>query len=606
MRWLVLALVAACGESGEPKAEEALGTSDTEASTGVTSVPTDTDTTDTGTTTTDTDTTDTDLPTYDTALPGDPLDLQLDPPATINNGRFATADVCAECHDNVATSAAMTDEDGRYIAPYDLWQSSMMANAGRDPLWRAQMSAEIAATPAAADAIGAKCTRCHTPMASEDAVLTASPDLTSDVLTAGGAPTDLALDGVSCAMCHQIEADGLGEEASFSGGYTTAGTATVYGPHADPFAHPMEQRSGFTPVESAHSQSGELCATCHTLTTQAVDSAGVATGGAVVEQAPYLEQALSDFADTNCQSCHLPADSVDGVPIATEIAHNPNGQDFPPVNPRSSYGRHVLVGGNTLVPSILRDWAAVLRPRASAAAFDATIQAARTQLSERTGTVQLDGLLVDGGELRFDAVVTSLVGHKLPTGIPIRRVWLRTQVTDGAGAVVFAHGAWDDHGRIVDSAGAPLASEALGGPVLPHVDEVDSEDDVVVYEAIMADGAGSPTWRLMRAEGWVKDNRLLPAGFDRAQAAATDIDAVGVAADADFVGGSDRVHYAVDVSGASGPFTVEVELVYQPLAARWAEELFASGTPEALAFQVMYEAADRTPEPIDLATDTTP
>jgi len=604
MRWLVLALLAACGgEASDPKDERTLGTSDSDPTTGVTEGSTDTGSdSDTDTT----DTTDTDLPTYDTALPGDPADLQLDTPATVNNGRFATADVCATCHDNVPTSAAMKDEDGRGVAPYDLWQSSMMANAGRDPLWRAQMSAEIAATPAAADAIGAKCTRCHTPMASEDAVLTALPELTSDVLTAGGAATDLALDGVSCTMCHQIEADGLGEEASFSGGYTTAGTASMYGPHVDPFAHPMEQHSGFTPVASAHIESGELCATCHTLTTAAVDGAGVATGGSVVEQAPYLEQALSDFADTSCQSCHLPADSVDGVPILTEIAHNPNGQDFPPVNPRSSYGRHVLVGGNTLVPAILRDWATVLQPRASAAAFDATIQAARTQLSERTGTVQLDGLLVDGGELRFDAVVTSLAGHKLPTGIPIRRVWLRTQVTDGAGAVVFAHGAWDDHGRIVDSAGAPLASEALGGPVLPHVDEVDSEDDVVVYEAILADGAGAPTWRLMRAEGWVKDNRLLPAGFDRTQAAATDIDAVGVAADADFVGGSDRVHYTVDVSGASGPFTVEVELVYQPLAARWAEELFASGTPEALAFQVMYEAADRAPEPIDLATDTTP
>jgi hypothetical protein len=468
------------------------------------------------------------------------------------------------------------------------------------------MSAELAAFPAAADAIGAKCTRCHAPMASEDAALTASATLTPDVLTAGGEATDLALDGVSCAMCHQIEPTGLGEEASFGGGFVTTGSSTIYGPHADPFAHPMEMHSGFTPQQSDHVTSSELCATCHTLTTHALDAAGAETGGTVVEQAPFLELALSDHAGTTCQSCHLPKESVDGEPISTRIAHNPSGDDFPPVSERSPYGRHVLVGGNTLIPAILRDWSAVLQPRASAAAFDATIEAARTQLAERTGEVAVDGLVLEGDELRFDAVVTSYVGHKLPTGIPVRRVWLRTQVTDANGTVVFAHGAWDDAGRIVDASGAPLASESVGGPVLPHVDAVDSVDDVVVYEGIMADGAGAPAWRLLQGEGWVKDNRLLPAGFDRLGGAAADIDAVGVAGDVDFVGGSDRVHYTLDVAGAVAPLTVEAELVYQPLSARWAAELFASGTTEALAFEVMYEAADRSPERIALVQAATP
>ncbi len=602
MRWTLLVVaLGACGGGKDDTDTVEVG------STPATSETDSTEPLGEGTGTDVTDTTDTDtVPTIDTALPGDPFDLALDPPATVENGRFSTSDVCADCHDNAASATAMRDEDDRPIAPYDLWQSSMMANAGRDPLWRAQMSAELAATPAAADAIGAKCTRCHLAMAAEDAALTGSPALTADTLTAGGEATNLALDGVSCTLCHQIEPDGLGDDASFGGGFATAGTSTIYGPHADPFAHPMEMRSGFTPEEGDHVSESELCATCHTLTTHALDASGAETGGAVVEQAPYLELKLSDHADSSCQSCHLPKDSVDGEPISTHIAHNPSGQNFPPTSERSPYGRHTLVGGNTLIPAILRDWSAVLQPRATSAAFDATIEAARTQLAERTGSVTVDGLVLDGDELRFDVVVTSFVGHKLPTGIPVRRVWLRTQVTDAAGTVVFSHGSWDDAGRIVDGAGAPLAAESAGGPVLPHVDAVDSAGDVVIYEAIMADGAGDATWRLLRGEGWVKDNRLLPAGFDRVQGAAADIDAVGVDGDLDFVGGADRVHYTLDVTGSVAPLAVEVELVFQPLSARWADELFASGTPEALAFQVMYESAARGPERISRVQATTP
>jgi hypothetical protein len=81
---------------------------------------------------------------------------------------------------------------------------------------------------------------------------------------------------------------------------------------------------------------------------------------------------------------------------------------------------------------------------------------------------------------------------------------------------------------------------------------------------------------------------------------------VGVSADPDFVGGGDAVHYHVDVAGAARPLSVEVELLYQPLAARWAAELFASGTPEALGFQVMYESADRSPEQIGSASSVVP
>lgn len=539
--------------------------------------------------------------------PADPSVLALSPAGSVENGRFSTSDACVDCHANASTSNAMRDEDGREIAPFDLWQSTMMANAARDPLWRAVVSAEIAATPAAAEAIGNKCNTCHSPMAWTDARLTGDALPTMSVLQDGTERMDLALDGVSCTVCHQIEPDGLGDESSFSGGYTIAGERRAYGPHGEPFSMPMQNRTGFSPLQSDHLLDSGVCATCHTLTTDALAADGTPSGGHVVEQGPFLEMALSDFAQTtSCQDCHLPQTSEDGVALSVEIAHNPSGGDFPRVGARSPYGRHLLVGGNTLIPRILRDWADVLNPLASSSAFDATIDAVQRQLSERTARLSLNDVELSSDELRFSASIEVLTGHKFPTGIPLRRVWLHASVTDANGALVFESGNWDVRGRLLDEAGEPLASEAVGGPILPHVDQVTSAAIVPVFEGVLADADGAPTFLLLRGEGWVKDNRLLPSGFDQVAAQAAEIAAVGVDSDKDFTGGGDLVHYAVDVGGAERPLKLEVELVYQPLSARWAAELFASGTAEALGFKVMYESADRGPEHVAQASAIIP
>jgi hypothetical protein len=55
------------------------------------------------------------------------------------------------------------------------------------------------------------------------------------------------------------------------------------------------------------------------------------------------------------------------------------------------------------------------------------------------------------------------------------------------------------------------------------------------------------------------------------------------------------VTYAVDAKEAAGPWNVEVELLYQPLSARYAAELFESDTDEVERFRRMYDSADRRP-----------
>ena len=109
-------------------------------------------------------------------------------------------------------------------------------------------------------------------------------------------------------------------------------------------------------------------------------------------------------------------------------------------------------------------------------------------------------------------------------------------------------------------------------------------DQVQIYEAIMQDVDGQPTTTLLSGAGYLKDNRLLPDGFDLASAG-PEIAVYGAALDdANFTGGSDQISYAVPLNGASGPYTLTVELRYQSIAYRWAQNLRRHDTAEANRF----------------------
>ena len=174
-------------------------------------------------------------------------------------------------------------------------------------------------------------------------------------------------------------------------------------------------------------------------------------------------------------------------------------------------------------------------------------------------------------------------GHKFPTAYPSRRAWLHLTVTDAAGRVAFESGAFQADGSIVGN-----DNDVDGTRFEPHHQAITDAAQVQIYEAIMADQTGRVTTGLMSAGEWLKENRLLPTGFDRTT---TDgrVAVVGEArSDGDFDAGGDRVRYAVDVDPADGPFTVSVELWFQPVAYRWAENLADYGTFETDRFVRYY------------------
>lgn len=514
----------------------------------------------------------------------------------------AHSSLCAQCHSYAETASGLRDADGRNIAPYDLWQGTMMANSARDPLWQAVMSVEVATLPDHRDQIEAECMKCHAPVASAVGLQKHESDRFSHLLDCDSQLGELAQDGVSCTICHGISPEGLGSAESFSANYKLDSEKRLFGPHQNPLTRPMQVRAGFTPTYSAHIRESALCGSCHTLETPTFHPSGEQAEGKFLEQAPYLEWRNSAFQNEvepagseaqSCQDCHLRSTNDDGSAIRTRIARNPAGRDFPPTQPRSPYGAHQIVGGNTLVLSMLRDHGELLGVAAPPAAFDAAIEATRKQLREDSARLTIHDAVRAPEELRFAIQVENLSGHKLPTAHPTRRAWLHVRVTDAQGKVLLESGAVDAQGRILGSNGKPLPSERVGGAIEKHHQVIRSAETPVIYQAVMADTAGNPTHVLLQGARWYKDTRLLPKGWSADHPQASRTAPVGTAGDDNFIGGSDRVQVRVPIrDDVALPLQIDTRLLYQSLNARWAAELFEYDTPEVQLFRQLYEQSE--------------
>jgi hypothetical protein len=190
-----------------------------------------------------------------------------------------------------------------------------------------------------------------------------------------------------------------------------------------------------------------------------------------------------------------------------------------------------------------------------------------------------------------------MVGHKYPTGFPSRRAWIHLVVEDAAGETIFESGYANPDGSIEgnDNDSDPAAFE-------PHYLAIDAQDQVQIYEPIIGDTEGAVTTVLLRGGGYLKDNRLLPAGFDK-DSVHEDIAVHGVALeDEDFTGGGDLVQYAIDVGDAGGPFMVTAELLYQPIGFRWADNVRLYDGPEPARFVGYYEQVSNQPVVVASAT----
>jgi hypothetical protein len=490
---------------------------------------------------------------------------------------FHTSDRCVACHNGMRTASGEDMSIG-----FD-WRASMMANSSRDPYWQASVRRETIDHPKAAADIEDECAVCHMPIVRYEAKVRGQRARIFVHLpfNRGGDDGIKAADGVSCSVCHQISTEKLGTADSFNGGF-------VVQPPADPAARPeygpyevdkghrrimLSSTEGYQPTQSNHIRQSEMCATCHTLITTALAPDGSVVGR-LPEQVPYQEWLHSEFRNAqSCQSCHMPKVS-EPVPITRVF-----GQ------PREGVSRHLFVAANFFIQRMLNRYRETIEvvalPQELTAAADGTV----AYLASHAATLRLTGVRIEDGHLLADIAIENLGGHKLPTAYPSRRAWLHLVVRDSAGRAVFESGALNANGSIQgnDNDGDAKKFEL-------HYTEIRSSDQVQIYESILGDPNGNVTTGLLTAVDYLKDNRLLPRGFDK-RTAEQDIAVHGNAAeDSDFTGGSDRIRYSVPIANATGPFSVSVDLLYQPIGYRWANNLKTyNAAPEPQRFTNYYD-----------------
>jgi hypothetical protein len=496
---------------------------------------------------------------------------------------FAPASDCLACHNRLVAP------NGEDVSIGAAWRGTVMANAARDPYVQASIRRETIDHPMRADDIEDECAACHMPAAQKIARAAGSKGkifahLSSRAVGTGSGLDGLAIDGVSCTVCHQIAPDRLGTSDTINGNFVVAppldaGKRRAFGPF-EPDAgrrRIMHSVTGFEQAPATHVRESELCATCHTLVTEAFGPDGRVIGS-LPEQMTYEEWRHSTFAreQRSCQSCHMPP--VKGpVRVASVLG------DF-----RESLSRHTFLGGNAFILRMMNRYRDEIGVEATPGELESVARATILQLERETAAIEIDQVTLTQGMLAVDVVVKNLTGHKFPTGYPSRRAWLHLRVNDSAGRLVFESGRLTETGTIDGN-----LSDADDGAYEPHFEVISQRDQVQIYESIMGTPAGLPTTGLRQATQYLKDNRLAPRGFDKGVASPSIAVIGNAAADADFAGESDRVRYQIPFNGSAAA-TVDVELLYQSIGARWAQNLAPFKVPEAVRFVRYYNSLAST------------
>ncbi len=484
---------------------------------------------------------------------------------------FATPQSCATCHGDYSPA----------VEPYRNWQGSMMAHAGRDPLFEANMAIANQDAPDSGDL----CLRCHK---------------SNGWLQGRSVPTDgsrMIQDdrhGVSCELCHRmvdpVFKPGVNPAVDTNilaaltfpgtnygnGMYVIDPTSTTRGPFTNAAApHAF--------VASSFHRSSAFCGTCHDVSNPAFtkDANGVyqpnslnATAGvysahglAPVERT-YSEWFYSAYNSSNgvyapkfagnkaggtvstCQDCHMR--DVTGYGCNTNLnAGVPLRTDLP---------LHDMTGGSTWIPSLLTN---LYPDEVSAPAIAAGIVRANYML-QNAATMSAS---FSNGFLQV--TVTNQTGHKLPTGYPEgRRVWVNVKFFDHTMNLIGESGAYNQNTGVLTH-----DTEAKIYAVHPGIDA--NITNIVGL-------AAGPSLHFVLNNKIYEDNRIPPRGFSNATFAAFGGAPVGHS----YADGQhwDRTPYTVPL----GTARAEVRLFYQSTSKEFIEFLRDKNTTNTKG-QEMYD-----------------
>ena len=402
------------------------------------------------------------------------------------------------------------------------WRASMMANSARDPYWQASVRRETIDHPERRAEIEDECSICHMPMSRTRR--SARGELGRGVRAPpGGSVGTIRSPPTACRArsATRSRPDGSAP-ASFNGGFVIdtsapAGSrADVRTLRVDAAARTvMRSATGVHADRGAPRPASRSCARRATRSSPRRSAERRGRSAAARADAVSWNGATARSAtNASCQSCHMPAVAAAHADRlgAGRAARGPGRHTFP---------RRQLLHAPDAQPVSDGPGRRGAPPELEAAARDRAAAADDTAPS-----IAIDPRRSPSGSCRFDVVVDNLTGHKLPTGYPSRRAWLHVTVRDAAGARCSSRARTPAaRSRQRQRRGSPLRFE-------PHYDEIDSAGrgaDLRVDDGRLA---GAPTTGLLRAIAYVKDNRMLPRGFDK-PAADADIAVHGGAADDD-------------------------------------------------------------------------
>lgn len=488
--------------------------------------------------------------------------------------QFLTSDQCMSCHDGqglpFGPNMYIPSEDGKNVnlSPYGEWNWSMMGLAGRDPIFYSQLESEIRLYPSQAATIQNLCFTCHGVMGQRQLTIdhpgrlfNVSIPYEKDYNSPDYKYGALARDGISCTVCHQIVDDGLPLDSIVTGRFKVStpgefeeGISYIYGPFEDPRVLAMESSLGMKPVQSDYIKSSRLCGSCHSVKLPVFDANGN-TIGEVFEQATYLEWQNSAYQNDfkpwgatpkTCQNCHMPGtypylpDDYQGTEKAQDLAFrisNIQDQTYPEVESRApidsidiairpDFVRHTLLGINLFGLEMFNQFDDILGVRKqdymtySKNGLPFAIEAGNRLAKSHTARVEVQDVQKTRNGLKATVKVTSLVGHRFPSGVGFRRAFLEFQVVDNMNTVIWSSGSTNSLGVIVDGEGRVLPSEFLDMDqsadtqyYQPHYQTITRQDQVQIYQELAKNSQGKFTTSFLGIAEHVKDNRLLPNGW---------------------------------------------------------------------------------------------
>ena len=462
---------------------------------------------------------------------------------------FQTSDRCLACHNGLLTPSGEDVSIG-----FD-WRASMMANSSRDPYWQASVRRETIDHPrgdarrSRTSARSATCRSRATRRSCAGRKGEVFAHLPFDRRREGRAAR--RQDGVSCSVCHQIGKAKLGTRESFNGGFVldppdAKDNRPEYGPFDDrqgPQRGSCDVVEGFRPTKADHIRSRS----CARRATRSITKA-LGPGGKVDRRVARAD-AVPGVAAQRLQG-HARAAS------RATCRRSRSGPDHARVRRRRARAcaRHVFVGGELLHAADAEPLSRRARRR----------RRCREELTR--GADRDDRVSAVGGGAAVDRERRGVAGGRLETPMSRSRTSAATSCRPpirraARGCTSIVRDAQrprrsSNRARSIRTArsGATTTTPTRRSSSRTTTRSA-SADQVQIYEV----DHGRPGRRghdrpAHRASRYIKDNRLLPHGFDKADCA-KDIAVVGEAAsDANFTGAGDRVRYSI--AGVAGEGSV--------------------------------------------------